>query len=77
MTTQGLYTKLFQELAGLGGDASFYKAEAECQISRPLVPGIVCLGFASLNPSDDTGTDNLVCSTIGSPMEFQPIEPFC
>lgn len=39
--TRGLYTKLFQEFAGLGGDASFYKTEAEGQLSRPLVPGVV------------------------------------
>ena len=40
--TQGLYTKLFQEFAGLGGDASFYKVEADSQLSRSL-RGTVCL----------------------------------
>jgi outer membrane protein insertion porin family len=39
--TRGFYTKLFQELAGLGGDASFYKVEAESQFSRKVSRGIV------------------------------------
>ncbi|KAF8880024.1 surface antigen-domain-containing protein [Infundibulicybe gibba] len=38
--TKGIYMKLFQEVAGLGGDASFYKAEAESQISRPIFDGV-------------------------------------
>lgn len=41
IATHGSYTKFFQELAGLGGDASFYKAQAEGQVSRPIVPGVV------------------------------------
>ncbi|KII84672.1 hypothetical protein PLICRDRAFT_701821 [Plicaturopsis crispa FD-325 SS-3] len=46
--TRGMYTKLFQQFAGLGGDASFYKAEAEGQISRPLFSGVsVSLGARS------------------------------
>ncbi|PBK71716.1 mitochondrial protein [Armillaria solidipes] len=40
MSTRGMYGKIYQELAGLGGDASFYKAEAESQLSRPLLPGV-------------------------------------
>ncbi|KAH7921552.1 hypothetical protein BV22DRAFT_1038526, partial [Leucogyrophana mollusca] len=44
--TRGHYTKLYQEIAGLGGDASFYKAEAESQASRPLLPGVT-LSFAA------------------------------
>jgi len=43
---RGLYTRLFQELAGLGGDAAFYKAEAEGQLSRPLIPGVT-VSFAA------------------------------
>lgn len=39
--SRGYYAKLFQELAGLSGDVSFYKAEVESQISRCLVPGLV------------------------------------
>lgn len=39
--TRGFYTKLFQELAGLGGDAKFYKVEAEGQVSRPIVDSVV------------------------------------
>lgn len=42
--TRGLYAKLFQELAGLGGDAKFYKVEAEGQISRPIVDKVVRWG---------------------------------
>ncbi|TFK41579.1 surface antigen-domain-containing protein [Crucibulum laeve] len=45
-STQGVYAKLFNELAGLGGDASFYKVEAEGQISRPLWDG-VSISFAA------------------------------
>lgn len=43
MSTRGMYGKIYQELAGLGGDASFYKAEAESQLSRPLLPGVVSI----------------------------------
>ncbi|KAF9816961.1 hypothetical protein IEO21_03726 [Rhodonia placenta] len=44
--TRGSYVKLFQELAGLGGDASFYKGEAHTQLSRALAPGIT-VSFAA------------------------------
>lgn len=39
--TQGSYSKTFQEIAGLGGDAKFHKFEAEGQISRALGYGSV------------------------------------
>jgi outer membrane protein insertion porin family len=39
--TEGFYLRLSQELAGLGGDASFYKAESETQFSRKILPSIV------------------------------------
>lgn len=39
--SRGVYAKLYQEVAGLGGDASFYKAEAETQVSRSLLSGVV------------------------------------
>ena len=39
--TRGSYTKFFHELAGAGGDTSFYKAEAHGQLSRSLFPGVV------------------------------------
>ncbi|TFK66342.1 hypothetical protein BDN72DRAFT_844495 [Pluteus cervinus] len=35
-STQGFYAKFFHEFAGLGGDTSFYKTEAEGQVSRPV-----------------------------------------
>ncbi|KAK0492788.1 surface antigen-domain-containing protein [Armillaria luteobubalina] len=38
--SQGVYAKLYQEVAGLGGDASFYKAEADTQVSRSLLSGV-------------------------------------
>ncbi|TBU24332.1 surface antigen-domain-containing protein [Dichomitus squalens] len=38
--TRGSYAKLFQELAGAGGDASFYKAEAHGQLARSISPGV-------------------------------------
>ena len=39
--TRGSYLKAFQELAGFGGDASFFKAEGTAQLARPLLPGLV------------------------------------
>ncbi|OJA14753.1 hypothetical protein AZE42_03187 [Rhizopogon vesiculosus] len=44
--SRGYYGKLFQELAGLSGDVSFYKAEVESQISQRFVPGL-SLSFAA------------------------------
>ncbi|KAL0958293.1 hypothetical protein HGRIS_000440 [Hohenbuehelia grisea] len=44
--TRGHYTKILNELAGFGGDAAFYKSEAEAQISRPIFPGST-LAFAA------------------------------
>lgn len=41
--TRGANLKVSQELAGLGGDASFYKTEASGQLARPLFPGLVGL----------------------------------
>lgn len=38
--TRGKYVKFYNEYAGLGGDASFYKTELEGQISRPILDGI-------------------------------------
>jgi len=40
--TRGAYVKIYQELAGLalGGDVSFYKAEAEGQMSRGIGRGL-------------------------------------
>ncbi|KAF5380197.1 hypothetical protein D9615_006161 [Tricholomella constricta] len=40
MATRGHYAKAFNEYAGLGGDASFYKSEFEGSISRPIVDGV-------------------------------------
>ncbi|QRV82046.1 small nuclear ribonucleoprotein hPrp3 [Ceratobasidium sp. AG-Ba] len=37
--TRGSYTKYFTELAGLGGDAAFFKTETESQYSRALWAG--------------------------------------
>ena len=39
--TRGLYIKMYQEVAGIGGDAKFHKIEAEAQLSRALFPGAV------------------------------------
>ena len=39
--TRGSYAKFFHELAGAGGDASFYKAEAHGQLARSISPGVV------------------------------------
>ncbi|KAI0367215.1 hypothetical protein BV20DRAFT_1037862 [Pilatotrama ljubarskyi] len=44
--TRGSYAKLFQEFAGLGGDASFYKTEAHGQLARSLLPGLT-VSFAA------------------------------
>jgi outer membrane protein insertion porin family len=40
-TTRGSYAKFSHEFAGLGGHAKFYKAEAEGQLSRPILDGVV------------------------------------
>jgi outer membrane protein insertion porin family len=37
--TRGTFMKLSHELAGLGGDAGFYKAEGETRLTRQLIPG--------------------------------------
>ncbi|KAI0646129.1 surface antigen-domain-containing protein [Trametes meyenii] len=44
--TRGSYTKFFQEFAGLGGDASFYKTEAQGQFARSLLSGLT-VSFAA------------------------------
>lgn len=36
MATKGEYVKLSHEFAGIGGDASFYKAQSETVISRRI-----------------------------------------
>ncbi|KAJ3802709.1 mitochondrial protein [Lentinula aff. detonsa] len=40
--TRGFHTKFFSELAGLGlgGDASYFKAETENHVSRSVLPGV-------------------------------------
>jgi outer membrane protein assembly factor BamA len=43
--TRGVRTRLRQELAGLGGGVTFYKAEADLHASRVLHPGLVCYIF--------------------------------
>ncbi|PPQ85020.1 hypothetical protein CVT25_010409 [Psilocybe cyanescens] len=47
--TSGVYAKLYQELAGLflGGDAHFYKTEAEAQISRKIGNSGVSISLAA------------------------------
>jgi len=40
-TKKGMFFKLAHELAGLGGDTAFYKAETESQIARPLSDSVV------------------------------------
>lgn len=49
--TRGAYIKLVQELAGLGGDASFFKSEAHGQFARSLLPGVVSQEPVSSNSS--------------------------
>ncbi|EMD31954.1 hypothetical protein CERSUDRAFT_119283 [Gelatoporia subvermispora B] len=44
--TRGSFLKFFNELAGLGGDASHYKTEAQGQFSRALFPGVT-VSFAA------------------------------
>ena len=41
MATKGEYVKLSHELAGIGGDASFYKAQSETVISRKITSNAV------------------------------------
>lgn len=47
--TRGAYLNLSQELAGFGGDASFYKAEGKAQLARPLLPGLVSMPASNLS----------------------------
>ena len=56
--TCGTYGKIYQEIVGLapGGDASFYKAEAEGQVSRAVGHGMVrLLCYFSVNVLDLDG----------------------
>lgn len=46
--TMGAYNKLTHELAGLGGDAAFYKVDAESQLARQVLPGLVRAPCSSL-----------------------------
>ena len=58
MATKGEYVKLSHELAGIGGDASFYKAQSETVISRKIASNTVrnsfhisfCRGFLTSIP---------------------------
>jgi hypothetical protein len=66
--TRGAYGKIYQELAGLalGGDVSFYKAEAEGQVSRGIGRGVVrpilfCLNFVFSKVHD---TVDIRCSAL-------------
>jgi len=45
MATKGEYVKLSHEFAGIGGDASFYKAQSETVISRKIASNAVRNSF--------------------------------
>ena len=45
MATKGEYVKLSHEFAGIGGDASFYKAQSETVISRKIASSTVRNSF--------------------------------
>lgn len=45
MATKGEYLKLSHELAGIGGDASFYKAQSDTVISRKITSNAVRYSF--------------------------------
>jgi len=45
MATKGEYLKLSHEFAGIGGDASFYKAQSEAVISRRVASNAVRNSF--------------------------------
>ena len=51
ISAHGALLKLRHEFAGLGGDVAFYKAEAEGQLSRQLLPGIVSVAGLGACPS--------------------------
>jgi len=46
MATKGEYLKLSHEFAGIGGEASFYKAQSETVISRKIASN-ACLSFST------------------------------
>lgn len=39
--TKGFYARVSNELAGIGGDATFYKLEGAGQLSRGVTPNVV------------------------------------
>lgn len=45
MATKGEYLKLSHEFAGIGGDASFYKAQSETVVSRRVASNAVRNSF--------------------------------
>ncbi|KAJ3922691.1 surface antigen-domain-containing protein [Lentinula edodes] len=72
--TRGFYTKLFQEFAGLGGDASYFKAETENHISRSVLPGLTvalsaCSGLLwSFSPTPSLFPDRF---QLGGPLSVR------
>lgn len=67
--TRGSYLKLSQELAGLGGDASFYKADSETQFSRKIFSNVVSNGFSEQRLCLICLKEPVVCRTRGHLME--------
>lgn len=58
--TRGAYAKFFHELAGAGGDTSFYKAEAQGQLARSLFSGVVsCPGSLDRGSPDHAAVQTL------------------
>ncbi|KAJ4472138.1 surface antigen-domain-containing protein [Lentinula aciculospora] len=72
--TRGFHTKLFQEFAGLGGDASYFKVETESHVSRPILPGVsialsACSGLLwSFTPSPSLFPDRF---QLGGPLSVR------
>ena len=54
----------------MGGDASFYKAELEGQLSRPILPGLVSLTSRVVVSRLTFSADDLFCYSNGFSVEL-------
>jgi outer membrane protein assembly factor BamA len=75
MANKGVYAKLYHEFAGLGGDASFYKAEAEGQVSRPVYNGVVSSFLGSSLSRSNAFLVNLPRGARRSPVQSHRVHP--
>ena len=75
MAGKGIYAKLYHGFAGLGGDASFYKVEADGQVSRPVYNGVVSSFLGSSLSRSDAFLVDFLCGARRSPVHSQKVHP--